>query len=75
MDQDECKRAIQHELLRDFFSSLVNAGKTGDSILNEPVWPTNSLRHQRRREIEAKMAGHRERLHLAQARREARAAT
>jgi uncharacterized phage-associated protein len=47
---------IQHELLREFFLSVVNAGKSGDTISSEPVWPTNMLRHQRRREISASMA-------------------
>ena len=52
---------IQHEQLREFFLSLVDAGKTGDSISGEPVWPTNALRHQRRKQI-MRMAPNREKL-------------
>jgi uncharacterized phage-associated protein len=55
------RTVIQHGLPRDFFSSLVNSGMTGDSISSEPVWPTNTLRHQRRKEI-MRLAPNREKL-------------
>jgi uncharacterized phage-associated protein len=53
---------IQHELLKEFFLALVTAGKTGDAVSDEPVWPTNSLRHQRRKEIMRRLAPSREKL-------------
>ena len=42
---------IPHEVLRGFFLAVVNAGKAGESVSGEPVWPTNTLRYQRRKEI------------------------
>jgi uncharacterized phage-associated protein len=42
---------ISQESLRDFFSTIVEAGRFGRAIEGEPVWPTTSFRHQRRREI------------------------
>jgi uncharacterized phage-associated protein len=42
---------ITHEALRDFFSTVVDAGREDRAIPGEPVWPTNSFRHQRRKEI------------------------
>jgi uncharacterized phage-associated protein len=52
---------ISLESLREFFSTLVEAGKKDQSILEEPVWPTNSFRFQRRREI-MKLAPQRDRM-------------
>lgn len=42
---------ITPEVLGKFFSTVVEAGRTGRAIEGEPFWPTASLRHQRRREI------------------------
>ena len=44
-------REITRESLRDFFSTIVEAGRSGRSIEGEPVWPMTSFRHQRRLEI------------------------
>ena len=48
--------------LRDFFSQLVEAGKSGNSIDGEPVWPTLQLRFQRRKAFSRKMVPRRDRL-------------
>jgi uncharacterized phage-associated protein len=53
---------ISLESLREYFSKLVEAGKTNQSACGEPVWPTNSFRYQGRRAISERMAPHRDRL-------------
>ncbi|WP_435011414.1 Panacea domain-containing protein [Tundrisphaera lichenicola] len=42
---------ITRESLREFFTAVVEAGRSGQSIEGEPVWPMASFQHQRRREI------------------------
>lgn len=37
--------------MAEFFGSVVKAGVSGEQVDQEPIWPTNSLRFQRRREI------------------------
>jgi uncharacterized phage-associated protein len=44
-------REITPEVFGKFFSTVADAGRSGRAIEGEPVWPTSSLRHQRRREI------------------------
>lgn len=51
---------IPLELIREFFATLVDAGRVGQPVDGEPLWPTNSFRFQRRREISASMAPLRE---------------
>jgi uncharacterized phage-associated protein len=53
---------ISLESLREYFSKLVEAGKTDQSVFGEPVWPMNSFRYHRRRDISERMAPHRDRL-------------
>ncbi len=55
------RQPIRHELLKEFFASVVEAGRTGDAVSSEPVWPTNALRHQRRKKI-MRLAPNREKL-------------
>jgi uncharacterized phage-associated protein len=42
---------ISRQSLRTFFERLVEAGRSGKSLDDEPVWLTNDFRFQRRREI------------------------
>ena len=60
--ETEPNTVIKVELLRKFFSKVVDAGKSDRSIDDEPVWPTKSFRFQRRRAISRKIARHRDRL-------------
>jgi uncharacterized phage-associated protein len=53
---------ISLESLREYFSKLVEAGRTNRSAFGEPVWPTNSFRFQGRRAISERMAPYRDRL-------------
>ncbi len=53
---------ISLKLIRDFFTTLVEAGRTGKPVGREPLWPTNSFRHQRRKEVSERMAVYREKL-------------
>ena len=55
---------ISHEALRDFFSTVVDAGRENRAIPGDPVWPTNSFKHQRRKEIMSR-APSRDRLRAA----------
>jgi uncharacterized phage-associated protein len=55
---------ITHQALRDFFATIVDAGREDRAIPGEPVWPTNSFQHQRRREIMSRAPG-RDRLRAA----------
>jgi uncharacterized phage-associated protein len=56
---------IPRALLTRYFSKLVEAGKTGESVDGRPVWPTNSFRFQRRRELSGRMDVYRDRLRSA----------
>jgi uncharacterized phage-associated protein len=58
---------ISHESLRDFFSTVVDAGRENRAIPGEPVWPTNSFRHQQRKEIMSRSPS-RDRLRAASSR-------
>jgi uncharacterized phage-associated protein len=64
-------RVIPRDLLRSYFSTLVNAGRENRALEGRPVWPINSFRHQRRLRISARMEAHRPRL-LASASRDPR---
>jgi hypothetical protein len=55
-------RVISLELLRGYFSTLVEAGRNSRALPGESLWPTKSVRHRRRRELSSSMAAHRERL-------------
>jgi uncharacterized phage-associated protein len=59
---------ISHEMLKAFFSAVVEAGRENRAIPGEPVWPTNSFKHQRRREIMSR-APERDRLRAALSRK------
>jgi uncharacterized phage-associated protein len=52
-------KAISHELLIDYFSPLVQAGRRGQSVNGRPVWPMKSFRYQRRKELSKRMAEYR----------------
>jgi uncharacterized phage-associated protein len=64
-------RVIPLSLLQEFFSTVVEAGKTGDAVGGNPVWPTNSFRFQGRKAISESMAPYRKRLRAAKAARTA----
>jgi len=55
-------KIISLDLLSSFFSTLVEAGRRNQAVHGEPLWPTNSLRYQRRTEISNRMAAHRAKL-------------
>jgi uncharacterized phage-associated protein len=42
---------IPRQSLREFFQSLVEAGRSGTPMDDEPLWPADSFCHQKRREI------------------------
>jgi uncharacterized phage-associated protein len=42
---------IAQSSLRAFFVQVVDAGREGRAYAGEPVWPTNSFKHQQRTEI------------------------
>ena len=42
---------ISHQLLREFFEKLVDAGRSLERVDDEPIWPINSFQYQGRREI------------------------
>ncbi len=65
-------KVISLDLLRDYFSPLVEAGRKGEAVGDRPVWPIKSFRFQGRKEISASMAPYRERLRATQAARAAR---
>jgi uncharacterized phage-associated protein len=52
---------IARQSLREFFETLVEAGRNRTPWDDEPLWPVDSFRHQRRREIMRSVPG-RERL-------------
>jgi uncharacterized phage-associated protein len=52
-------RVITLDLLADYFTPLVQAGKRGRAVGGHPVWPTGSFRFQRRKELSRRMAIHR----------------
>ncbi len=60
-------RVIPQTLLRAFFTAVVEGGRTGQAIDNNPVWPANSFRFQGRKAISARMAPHREKLRAIRA--------
>ena len=45
------RHVISLQSLRAFFRGVVEAGRAGDAKPGEPLWPTDAMRHQRRREI------------------------
>jgi len=49
-------RVISLSSIESYFSGMVEAGRKGESAPGRPIWPTNSFRFQRRREIAAGMA-------------------
>jgi uncharacterized phage-associated protein len=53
---------IQRESLRAFFETLEGAGRTRTPLDDEPLWPADSFRHQKRREIMRSVVPRRERL-------------
>ena len=55
---------ISHGTLAAFFSTVIEAGREDRAIPGEPVWPTNSFKHQRRKEIMSR-APDRDRLRAA----------
>jgi uncharacterized phage-associated protein len=55
-------RIISLDALRDFFSTLTDAGRKGRPVFGQPLWPTNSFVFQRRRAISERMEPHREKL-------------
>ncbi len=55
-------KVITLELLADYFTPLVEAGKRSRAVDGHPLWPTNSFRFQRRKELSRRMAIHRPRL-------------
>jgi uncharacterized phage-associated protein len=52
-------RAISLELLRDYFSRLVQAGQHDKAVAGRPVWPIKSFRFQRRKELAERTPVHR----------------
>jgi uncharacterized phage-associated protein len=68
-------RVISSELLAEFFTTVVEAGRTGQAAGNNPVWPTKSFRFQGRKAISASMAPYRQRLGARHAERAARGGT
>jgi len=44
-------RTMHPDLIRAHFARMVEVGRGGASLPGEPAWPTESFRHQRRREI------------------------
>jgi uncharacterized phage-associated protein len=52
---------IDRQSLREFFQTLIDAGRSGTPMDGEPLWPADSFRHQRRKEI-MRSAPRRERL-------------
>ncbi len=61
-------KVISLKLLRNYFSTLVEAGRDGRAVPGNPIWPTNSFRFQCRTELSSRMAIHRQRI-KAKARR------
>lgn len=53
---------ITLELLMDYFLTLVEAGRHNRSSHGRPVWPMNSFRFQRRKELARRTSIHRSRL-------------
>jgi uncharacterized phage-associated protein len=43
-------------VLRQHFTQVVEAGKTGQAVPGSPVWPTNSFRFQGRRQLSERFA-------------------
>ncbi len=65
-------RVIPPELLAEFFTTVVEAGRSGQAAGNNPVWPMRSFRFQGRKAISASMAPYRERLRAIHAARAGR---
>jgi uncharacterized phage-associated protein len=42
---------IHRESLHKFFRTLIEAGRSGTPLDDEPLWPSDSFHHQRRRDI------------------------
>jgi uncharacterized phage-associated protein len=54
--------AIDITTMKDFFSRMVEMNRQGQSIDGRPIFPVDSLQHQRRRELSNRMDRHREKL-------------
>jgi hypothetical protein len=53
---------IAPELLVKYFTTLVQAGQKNQVIDGRPIWPTNSFRFQRRKELADRLAVRRQAL-------------
>jgi uncharacterized phage-associated protein len=53
---------LEISTMKDFFSELVEMSRQGRSNNGRPIFPVDSLRHQRRRELSARMDRHRDKL-------------
>ena len=69
MEENKAEQGNTAALLQEFFSKVVEAGKTGQAVGDNPIWPANSFRFQGRKAISASMAPYRERLRAAHAAR------
>ena len=49
---------ISLDSLAAFFSQIVDAGRDDRAIVGQPVWPSNSFQHQRRKEIMRRVPDH-----------------
>jgi uncharacterized phage-associated protein len=58
----ESSRVISLDLLKKYFSTLVEAGRLGQAVEGRPVWPIKSFHFQRRNEIASGLARHRQML-------------
>ena len=52
-------RTISLDLLANYFTPLVEAGRRGRAVDGRPLWPANAFRFQRRKELAKRPAGHR----------------
>jgi uncharacterized phage-associated protein len=52
-------RIISLDLLADYFTPLVEAGRRGQAVDGRPPWPAKSFRFQRRKELAKRPPGHR----------------
>lgn len=50
---------ISSKVLREYFTEIVNAGRSGKSVPDHPVWPTSSFRFQDRKTISNRIMRHR----------------
>ena len=53
---------ISLDSLKEFFTTLVDAGRIGQPVGEEPLWPSGSFVFQQRRAISDRMARHRNKL-------------